>query len=208
MSLFCIYGGILNVLNFLKTNKTQLSFYKKLMLKNGIICYLLLWTFLITGCSVRDSVQPNDYYENTESTEYENCVVLQDIHVPEFGEIFFLLSCNNDNICISWGIGKNFLWYDSGFPGFGMPMIIELSEDIQISSNDTIILSTDYGNFEYIVYEDGTASAIDDKLVCRETLQDVIQFGINDEVLVVYCNGSKRYFKAHLAYGPQIVLGV
>ena len=60
-------------------------------------------------------------------------VELKNVKAPEYKEDFATLDVGDKSLIVYWAIGisnaSNFMWYNSGYPGFDYPMVIEICKE-------------------------------------------------------------------------------
>lgn len=198
-------------MKFFKTKKNNAVLYTKIMYLSTLFGLLML--VITAGCSNQQSIENYaiNVAEDTEITRINDTVSLKNIKGPSYGKIFFMISPADDQddvICINFASGNNFLWYTSGYPGFGLPMVIELKSSFKSGNVKNLLITTDYGQFEYKLKSTGMAYVNDDQLIDSDTAECVVQFGSDEEDVVLYNSKSEKYYLYIFSEGTHIVSSV
>lgn len=137
-------------------------------------------------------------------------VGLKNVKAPEYKEDFATLDVGDKSLIVYWAIGisnaSNFMWYNSGYPGFDYPMVIEIcKESINYFKDENYVnLTTQWGNYSYKKILDGFAYKESDNLVDKNTGNPVINFGKIGEDLVVWDKTSQIYYVYEKKKGTTI----
>lgn len=175
-----------------------------------IVCFLF-FCVVISCIGVIKIVNSGTHYNkeeipSKEEVVYTGSVKLSSIVAPKFLEEFCTLTCATGDYKVYWGDTSSDemfkMWYSSGYPGFGMPMIIEGSE---FSVEQQCSLSTDYGVFLYKVLDEGMALVIDGELVNLETEEKIVNYGVSREYLFLFDKNSNKFWVLRLIAGTEII---
>ena len=149
-----------------------------------------------------DSVELSEQFEN------QGTLDLSEIQIPELDTQYAMITCENlelsaplyygdSDVSLQYGVGQ---YSQGGFPGEGKPIMISGHDATffapleKVAIGDVIIITTDYGRYEYKV----TATAIADQ--SDQSAYDLTQ---GKEQLILYTcypfgkvtgNRSKRFF--------------
>ena len=114
---------------------------KVIKMKKFILQGVLISSVLgFTGCNETNTQQNTEIVETTEQSD---TVSFKEVNPPKYGEDFATL----DDKPVYWGVGEKLVMTEnSGYPGFGYPLIVINFED---EFKNTINLTTSWGNWEY-----------------------------------------------------------
>ena len=130
-------------------------------------------------------------------------VSLSEISPPKFNDDFATIECAGNFMSVVWGAnGTNVMWKESGFPGFGYPMVVQTSSD-PVSCEATI--TTSWGHWEYTPVSSGSAYLQSDNLVDAESGKVLISWGVSKEDLILWNEESLNYVEYEYSGGTKIV---
>lgn len=158
-----------------------------------IVCALSM--MLVSSCGTEDTINS----EVKESTE--NFVYLEDVTPPKYGERFITVVAEK-SFTASWGFGDNYVWSQSGYPGFGYPIVIEVENDF---SEESLILTTLWGEYHYklvdafecVVSEDGS-------LLNYDNGKSVVDFSRMSDKLFIMCRETKLCATYKMVSGTEV----
>lgn len=171
-------------------------------MKALVVLILILATF--TGCAKNEKVFTEVNTPTSEKvSEYEE-VSLNDVQAPGFEQIFASLAYDAVTYNVAWAIGEeNVMWQESGYPGFGYPMIISINRELP---TDSCLLSVQWGEYEYKVLSSGFAFKEDGNLINADTGKTIVSWGSKEEVLVLWNAETKQYCVLGFVDGTRIIV--
>ena len=151
----------------------------------------------IIGCCILSmQAQIQLSVEPTINTQEISSVSVSDIRTPQYREDFATLEFNEQSVIVYWGCGHDanatFMWGASAYPGFEYPMIIQTKYTLE--GNQKVSLSTQWGYFEYVLMEAGTAFQENGNLICTETGKQLVNWGRANEILVFWNDRTEQYW--------------
>lgn len=137
-----------------------------------------------------------------------NAVTLGAVKAPKFSEAFALMQIEDFEAVVSWGVSTDGCGYfrkESGYPGFGMPMLIVVEEAIPCFVGEVVELQTTYGDYYYSV--EGTEDAIlqGSNVISRNREVPVVDWKCSKEWLFIYSHLDGTVITAKLVGGTEIV---
>lgn len=184
---------------------------KRIILIANIICITVLLVLLggikMTGKNEEDVIA-REYQEDTEYVVSNDFVKLASIDAPMFGDVIAVLWSNDLCVDVQWGIGDQyFMWYRSGYPGFGYSMIIQADVISAENKENDIILRTSYGRYKYRYCNTYQAYCDDnDELLNVFDGTKIVNFGTLDERLYVYNPETHLVYEYSLIEQTKIIL--
>ena len=186
--------------------KRRKHFYDVLFLVLILFCIVLRIVLCAkqnnSDCSAQEIVTSG-------SIEFTTCISLGDIKAPEFGEVFCQLLLTGDSVlrdAVYWGVSDSVnsftMWYESGYPGFGMPLVI--SGTGFVCKSDTVKLVTSYGVCEYKFISSGLAFNNNHHLIDYATKEEVTEYTADEESLLLYNEQTSVFWKYTLCKAPKI----
>lgn len=144
-----------------------------------------LASLLLCGCgNVVDTVQESVVSDNT---------VMIETQIPQIGTWVFCVSDDEDLVDVTYGYGENYLWVESGLPGFDYQMVVEGF----LPLSEHICITTDYGEYNYDLIKECLASESGHTL--SEGTTRLTNFGKKDEIVWFWdgknCRGYRKYDK-------------
>lgn len=131
-------------------------------------------------------------------------VPLSLVEAPQFLEDFCTLDSGSRQFAVQWGEGSGcVMWYESGYPGFNMPMVVE---GCGFTGGSSVTLRTSYGEFVYGRTGSGFAFKEGHTLIDLATEESVISFGRSQETLYLYDLDTLMYTVYSKEAGTDIVL--
>ena len=162
---------------------------------------VLLLTIIISfsfslGCSSEQQVESSEIVQ-----EQNDYVLLNSVEPPRYGERFITVIADN-SFTASWGYGVNYVWSQSGYPGFGYPIVIEMENNF---NEDSLKLVVSWGEYNYelvntcecIVSEDGS-------LLNYNTGECVVDFNRMSDRLFIMCRETKSCATYKLISGTEV----
>lgn len=167
-----------------------------------VVCLILL---TMSGCYTGEASESVAEKQSDDGGESEHDTVhLSSIVPPVFGDSFASLESGEAEYSATWAVeGDPFAWKESGYPGFGYPIVIEFSGDF--FCGDTCILNTSWGEYEYAVEGRGFAFEEERVLVDSESGKCIVDFASKEECLILWCSSSKQYCKMKFIGGTRVV---
>lgn len=132
-------------------------------------------------------------------------VALSEIPTYMFEDVIALIEYNGVSTSVQWGMGDlYFMWYKSGYPGFGYSIVIQSSN--VVAGGGDVTLSTEYGKYIY-EYETSIKSFCENDVLYSAGNNEILaNFGVNEEKLYLYNSQTKLTQVYHLIEQTEIVL--
>lgn len=122
---------------------------------------------------------------NAQDIMINGTVKLNTINQPMFEDVIAELEYNGITVDVQWGIGDlYYMWYKSGYPGFGYSMVIQ-SPNVVVGTGNAV-LATEYGRYVYRYKETLQAYCKDDTLYWAGDNSMLSNFGVMSEILYLY----------------------
>ncbi len=170
---------------------------------------MVLMCAVLTGCRQEDAV--GDGVPAVVREVEDDAVLLEDVVTPMYQDVFATVSVGGYCSAVCWGSAGSGGCYavpDSGYPGFGFPMLFVSSD----ASTGTAIgaglkVDTQYGIYHYRVEGsfDAVLSDSGRNVVDCATGRELLEWGRAGEVLVVFF-ADGRAVRADLVHGTEIVV--
>ena len=176
-----------------------------------LISLAMLLCLFITGCSRLEKVSESTVVITSESVPIaEDTVRLYDIVAPKYEDTLAIMFTDDLVLDVDWGASsKNAIAVsESGYPGFGRPMLIVVSEPGGISLGNAVTLSTGYGQFTYL-FNGKQDAVLDDNyenVISKTTRTKVINFYEVAEKLFIFDTVSEQCFEYGFSGGTKIIL--
>lgn len=138
-------------------------------------------------------------------TEKEETVELGSVKPPMFCEDFATLASDGKYSSVVWGEGidaQNIMWSESGYPGFGYPMVVEVLTEPVL---EDVSLTTSWGEYTYSPVRGGHAFREDNNLVDIDSGKLLVRWATAEERLVLWCKSSGSYVIYSYNGGTKIV---
>lgn len=152
-------------------------------------------------CFFKTNLPDSGYTEEQQAAKIisNGEVLINTIEAPAFYDKFCTLLYSNVSHDVYWGsseiAGSFVMWYESGYPGFSMPLVIEGE---RLTETDLVTLQTDYGKYVYRLVESGVAHSENHTLVDTNSERILTNYGIADEILFLYDNKTHHFWKLEL----------
>lgn len=184
---------------------------KKIFLASAVCIFFAIVALLVIrpwdngSCSDEHILEAEVDMTETE----ENTVRLHDIEAPRYEDVFVEMSTENDMYQAAWGHSDTFsvISADSGYPGFGKPMLFILNKPCKLRKDSIVTLSTAYGEYYYSVKEEYPAILGDMRtnVVSKITRKDLINFYQSTELLFLFDPDSEICCKCAFSGGTKII---
>lgn len=130
-------------------------------------------------------------------------VSLPEIAPPKFNEDFATIECDGKFMSVVWGAdGTNVMWKESGFPGFGYPMVVQINDE---PSSCEATITTSWGHWKYVPVSSGFAYLQSDNLIDADSGKVLINWGVSKETLILWNEESLKYVEYEYSGGTKIV---
>lgn len=162
--------------------------FKRLLL---LVCI----TTLLSACGEESKV------DSTEKVEPSDFVYLESVKPPKFGERFITVIAER-SFTVSWGLGDNYVWSQSGYPGFGYPVVIEVENEFR---EESLILTVSWGEYNYQLVNVFECTVSEDgSLINYDNGKSVVDFNRMSDRLFVMCRETKLCAEYKLVSGTEI----
>ena len=160
---------------------------------------IVLLSLMLVGCSTvnRDVEKAEKVYERYKEVDPD--VSIKDVDIPTIGNVCFTLNNGDLWLDVTYGLGTDFLWVESGLPGFGYEMVVESPLEF---CTDDVFVKCDYGDYTYVyegsifVEKAGSSLISDGKAITN--------FGELNELLFLLCTTNNKAMIYKLSNGPIV----
>ena len=187
--------------------------YDQIEKKRSIACdtvffLCIVLSIVIAFCVVSKKSSVPTVSVNTPSIDYQDSALLSSIEPPVFEEVLCDLFLAEEGVGhpVVWGACDNqdfVMWYESGYPGFGMPIVI--SGIGFVCKSDCVVLKTQYGIFKYKFCKTGIAFDNDHHLIEYNSKKEITNYTEDKESLILYNEQSELYWVYELTQATAIV---
>ena len=166
------------------------------MKKKVLLAIIIASISSITSCSTDQQIESSEIIQ-----EQDDFVLLSSVEPPKYGERFMTVIAN-ESFTSSWGYGDNYVWSQSGYPGFGYPIVIEVENNFNEDSLKLVVSWGEYNyelinNYECVISEDGS-------LLNYNTGESVVDFNRMSDMLFVICRETKCCATYKLISGTEV----
>lgn len=163
----------------------------------------------VSGCAKTKNVEAGVPVKVVDTAE--DCVDLSSVEPPVFDEVFAMMGINDEWDFLKWGVSSDdsgLIVKESGYPGFGAPMLVETSRvSSGVAIGSEIRLNTKYGMYYYKVSKMFSAvmNQAGTNIVNCNTEKQVIEYGKAGERLYVFFKDHEAV-QAELLHGTKIIV--
>ena len=175
-----------------------------------LISLIVLLCLCNTGCSKVDKTSQIPIVSTSEPDLAEDTVKLSDIIAPKYEETLAIMFTDDVVLDIDWGASSQnaVVVPESGYPGFGKPMLVIVSDPDGIKFGNTVTLETGYGQFTYLFKQkqDAVLSDSFENVISKTERTEIINFYEVTEKLFIFDTASGECFEYSFSGGTKITL--
>lgn len=189
-------------------NIFKLLLYKiKVFVSIGLLVCLIP---TLTGCNSSSDKAVEDVKETIlPVTTSNDCVFLDDIKTPLYGDVYAIVNTKGKSFSVSWGelnYTDGYCPNSSGYFGFDFPILVIANK---ISSKacvgDEVAVSTNYGQYYYKITDvpNTVLNDFGDNLINTDTEKPILNFARAGEKLAIQF--KNKTVEASKLYGTKIL---